>query len=552
MSKKSSKLALPPIEVSEKQVEDFTKNFSIDLMKLSNPEIYSSKKPEKLTPIERPPKTSYKTRKINAAKEYSKSITARNKINRFLRNVIKKRRTQKGKISNVENKARKTIGKFMRNTEFKRRSAFLNGPNVCNDSDFCMTFGIERKKIKGFFGNFQNLEFIRPPIQRVGVESKNGFIYKIHYKREKFNAYAILKSAAESKSDNLAYEYFVGKELNRFTSQFPHLVETYALYKYDKPEYWDFLKGARVAEKNVLFDSLQLISDKNDVTPEIISQSCANSKYMAVLIENVKKSNTFEQHLLSRATFWKNHAIFVLFQIYALLSTLQDEFTHYDLHASNVILYEPSLFQYIEYIYHTSPAEEDTIVIQSRYIAKIVDYGRAFIKGTNTIKQTTKSKEILDVVCNIKECTKKFLEKENRTICGANNGYGLLNPPNPKVLKKYHYINSSRVNQSHDLRLISVMKYFLNKTKYQIKNPELETFLNKLEVKYEGYAKNLSMGYPTRMNNVTDAFYLLRDIVSNPDFSHKNKHYYDKHGMSKFGTLHIYLYDNKSMHFEKG
>jgi hypothetical protein len=272
---------------------------------------------------------------------------------------------------------------------------------------------------------------------------------------------------------------------------------------------------------------------------------------MAILVENVKKSNTFEQHLLSRATFWKNHAIFVLFQIYALLSTLQNEFTHYDLHASNVILYEPSLFQYIEYVYHTSPAEEDTIVMQSRYIAKIVDYGRAFIKGTRAINQTTKSKEILDVVCDIEECAKKTLKNENRTICGSSNGYGLLNPPNPKVLKKYHYISSSEVNQSHDLRLILVMKYFLMRTKYQIKNPELESFLNKLEIKKEGYKQNLSMGYPSRMNNVTDAFYLLKDIVSNPEFSRKNKEYYDKHNMSKFGTLHIYLYDNKPMHFVK-
>jgi len=463
----------------------------------------------------------------------------KNKIRKFLTNAILNRRTEK------KNRAKTTIGRFMRNTTVRRRSTFLNDAKNCNDADFCLTFGIERNKIKDFFGNFQRLTYIKPPILRVGAESKNGFIFKIHYNRDKFNAFAILKSSLRERSDNLAYEYFVGQELNAYKTQFPNLVETYALYKYKNEETWATVNDLGKVDKNFLFDGLQMITNGNIVEPEIIRESCVNSKYLAILVENIKKSPTFEQHLSSRATFWTNHLIYILFQVYALLHSIRDEFTHYDLHARNVLIYEPSKFQYLQYIYHLSPTRGDIVAFNSRYIAKIVDYGRSFIKGNND--SDTKSNKILNMVCDTNECGK---DSSNR--CGGERGYGLLNPPGFKNLFRVTHIHSGSVNNSHDLRLMAIIKYYYENSTFAIKNDVIKSLLEKIEIKKEGNAHNPAIGYPSKINNVSDAFFHLKDAINNPALFDKNNKYYDTHGMAKIGTLHIYLYGNKPMKFERG
>lgn len=56
------------------------------------------------------------------------------------------------------------------------------------------------------------------------------------------------------------------------------------------------------------------------------------------------------------------------------LATLANTFTHYDLHPSNVLLCEPVLGKYYKYILN----DRTVVEFKSKYIVKIIDYGRSF------------------------------------------------------------------------------------------------------------------------------------------------------------------------------
>ena len=96
----------------------------------------------------------------------------------------------------------------------------------------------------------------------------------------------------------------------------------------------------------------------------------------------------------------------MLFQVYFPLYYLQEEFTHNDLHSNNILYYTPfpGSNRYVQLIYHM--ADGTTISFKSKYIMKIIDYGRSFVK--------TLSVETIDAVCSEKECGDD---------CGKDKGY---------------------------------------------------------------------------------------------------------------------------------
>jgi len=420
---------------------------------------------------------------------------------------------------------KKRIAKFMRQTKFKRQSVFLN--KRCPDSDLCLVFGNERNKIKEFFGNFNQLEFIKPPIQRIGPPSSNGFVHKIHYKREKYNAYAILKSCMSPSSDNLAYEYFVGQQINSFKSRFPNFVETYALYSYPSDASWEHVKNTNKINTNVLFgkDGLNLITNGNVYDEPILKKSCVESKYLSVLIENIKNASSLSD-VLVEPVFWNYHLIAVLFQIYALLHTLKNVFTHYDLHTGNVLLSEFDANSYIEIVYHISDSKK--VAFNSMYIAKIIDYGRCFIP---------ESKNIYTKICKIKECDPN---------CGYDVGYSFLS--NDGTLQDSYYIRSQKNNHSHDLRLLNIYKNIIKHIPELKKFADIKRIIHKVTYKQKyGTPHSNTNGYPKKVKTVTDAFLEFLAIIETPEFQQKNTLFYQ--GKTKLGSMHIYLYDEIQMRF---
>ena len=454
---------------------------------------------------------------------------AQNVIQRFILD-----RRPKQEIKKTPIKSAKKIAQFMRRTTQKRRELFLK--TICEDSGVCIAFGKEKQKIAQFFNHFVDFDFVQPPIQRIGNPSANGFVNEIHYKKYNYHAHAVLKSSASQKSDNLAYEYLVGQYINQKITKFPCFLETYGLYMYATNDKWNHVKDTQSIQTNVLKDNLLLL-DHFD-----ISTACINSKYLAILIQHIKQAetiSTFIKNIKNNYSFIVYDLVNVLYQIYFPLSMLASEFTHYDLHANNILLYEPVKGKYIQYHYHVN---KNTIVkFRSPYIVKIIDYGRCYFKDE---VERTSSTELKDELCQNRDCD---------PMCGKEVGFYWFEK---KLSHNNYYMSAYHNNPSHDLRLLAIINAYLMRQMKYVPADLLKYFIEFLrylnygqglkEEKYlSGTKPNPKSGYPRYTNNVTDAEKGLRDIILMPEFMERNEQKYTDE--NKLGDL--YVYSNRDMQF---
>ena len=84
----------------------------------------------------------------------------------------------------------------------------------CIDTNVCLMLGIKKNDIINYFDNFINFNLITTTINKIGINSFNGFVYKIEYIKNDNTAYSVLKSTIDDAADNLIYEY-----INRGISQ---------------------------------------------------------------------------------------------------------------------------------------------------------------------------------------------------------------------------------------------------------------------------------------------------------------------------------------------
>ena len=253
---------------------------------------------------------------------------------------------------------------------------------------------------------------------------------------------------------------------------------------------------------------LQLIKD-DMINNSLIADSCKHFQLYALEQMFIPNSVTLYSKLKNKH-FVSNELVCVLFQVYALLRIYQNMFTHYDLNIKNVLLIEiPNKTLHFTY---TESIPKREISFTSRYLVKIIDYGRSYCqKATETFRA---------LLCNqTKEC-------EN---CGKFDGYyALSNDEKPGDLK---YLKTSFVNRSTDLRLLDVMKVLIKK-----QNPELSNLLQNVhylkdsvfspEIRESGFNKN-------KIYNVEDAYQLLFRAVE------QKKHISSKPQIPVYGNFII-------------
>ena len=456
-------------------------------------------------------------------------------------------------------KAREVIGRFMKRTEHKRKSEFLK--SVCSDSGVCIAFGTQRKKIIEFFHGFVEFEYVVPPIKRIGTVSANGFVREIKYERNGYIAHAVLKSSVTEKSDNLAYEYIVGQFVNHLAKSFPCFVETYGLYYYKDNKAWKHIKDTdKITTANVLKDSLeyQSPSQVNDY-----GKMCINAKYASILIQhlnNVKSFGSIFEHNKYNSPealhFLLYDSLFVFYQIYFTLAAIKESFTHYDLHRDNVLLYEPIKGKYIEYHYYPRSGAPK-VQFKSKYIVKIIDYGRSFYKYSRKRNETNPPDFFNEL------CAQPLCDPE----CGAKVGFSWLDDSKDTTGDSY-YINSYYSNQSHDLRLVS--NFY---TDILSKHPYVKEYSTELEKNILGDIIKLLQkvtygigivspvhrkfgtreitrsGLPDKIYNVSDMEKALREYIQqNPYIGLLNDHEYSNPD-NKIGDMYIYA-DGSVMRFE--
>jgi hypothetical protein len=429
----------------------------------------------------------------------------------------------------TKNAATRKIGRFLRRTDPRVRSKFLQ--SVCSDAGVCIAFGTNAVAIRKHFDDFNHFGLLSKPAIQIGSVSANGFVKELTYMHRGYMANAVLKSSVKPNADNLLYEAVVGFFLNKMSAKYPTFVETYGLYEYKADGLaYNACKDQKSTNPAVLSAGLTRIAKSvADISKPTVKNSCLNPISMAVLIQHLKSAKTLHQ-MLENSRFVEKELLFVLYQVYMTLASLSDIFTHYDLHFENVLVYEPVVGSHIEYHYHTSSVEKDTkkTAFRSKYIAKIIDYGRCYFNDQDRTSNTSESKSFHDnLVC--KECKPR---------CGAGRGYEWFDY---KQMKNSYFICSQRLNPSHDLRLL-----YMIGTNIKGMDPQLQTLIGGVVYgrgvekggEMFGTVPNSRSGRPNKIHNVKDAFAALEELVKDTKFEAMNEIDYRKSTL--LGELHIY------------
>jgi len=454
------------------------------------------------------------------AHEEKREAKAKDIVRRFVDKTRKNVQKKKSDERKKKLKAAEVIQRFIAKTKHIRRAEFLKA--VCSDSGVCLAFGTERAKIKKHFNGFVNFDYVKS-ITPIGAVSVNGFIRDIRYVHGQYVANAILKSSANEIADNLLYEYIVGKALNEYIDHYPCFVETYGCFNYESETDWTNMKFNPTVD--ILKNKLKLVSQGDIDLNNFAKEACAKPTNISILIQHFKGVKSV-QDMVSNKSFRDHELLNVLLQVYIPLSILQDKFTHYDLHGNNVLLYEPVKDGYIHYHYHLSP---NTIDFKSKYIAKIIDYGRSYFNKSAAVN----SKKIYDNVCKESEC---------KTTCGDEKGFEWFNN---RYLDESYWISSQQRNKSHDLRLLNILKEDGN-IGY---NTTRANVLNIVQYAHNyGTPELNNSGLPFSINNVEDAKTQIIECMLKIKGSIGYLDVYSD-ASKKIGDLHIYL--DKPMRFVK-
>jgi hypothetical protein len=206
------------------------------------------------------------------------------------------------------------------------------------------------------------------------------------------------------------YEYMVGTHfINKISSLSPVFVSTYGIYKKTQP-----IRGT-----STLSTLVRLGED--------FSTACTESKNLSLLIQHIKGRPLYSY--LFHRNFVERDAANMFYMVYQALSTFSTIFTHYDLHAGNIMILK--LSAPIEYVY-------EGVTFRSIYIPKIIDYGRSFFDNKGISKGGLNSNDIYQEICS--KCTE----------CGKSVGFKYFKPP-----EIHWHMDCSIKNESHDLQLLS-------------------------------------------------------------------------------------------------
>ena len=350
--------------------------------------------------------------------------------------------------------------KVLSPSKTKKNSPVSSFRTKCPDSIQCIGFGEELFSINAFFRHFTDFTLIddRVDSERIGDVSNNGFMYKLSYLKDGYSSVAILKSTQKINSDNLMYEYNVGLFINSMCPYYTCFLETYGLFQYNTMADYNKFKTNKKVSKAELNNSLTSI-------PLDYSIGCPNSQTISLLVQYVNGISLTDLINLNTDNYnFVNYDLWcILFQIYYALSELGDNFTHYDLHTSNVMIYQPNREKYITYNYYLARGD---ITFKSRYIAKIIDYGRSYF---NNGQPNGSSDDVYNRTRSIRPCDSKY---RSGTISDGGTQYGM-----PWGGLSAYNIDTRKRNVSADLRLIYMVGQKLKQNNVSMTNASINPYV---------------------------------------------------------------------------
>jgi hypothetical protein len=425
--------------------------------------------------------------------------------------------------SSRKSSATRKIQRFLRHRHPMIRGKYLQ--MICSDSNVCIAFGKESQLIKRHFKGFIHINESDGIVRNQTIidSGGNGVIIKLTYTSPKsgYKAHAVLKKITDTAQDFILYEAAVGFYLNKFSIYYPVFLETYGLFEVTGGGEYSF-------KVNNLRDLINGINDGSFVV------ECNQTQKYELVIQYLENSRTLLK-MMSNPIFISNFLLYSLFQIYSTLHFMSS-FIHFDLHASNVLIFCPVSKKYIEYIYHLN--DNTTVSFKSPYITKIIDYARAFFESDSKLENALKSKcssdstpdsvpPLLNEVLRIKQQALRF---KSDTL---NNNNHLINLNAPDLqLFMYLYIASNP--------RIRMPEWF---------DPLFNNVYNDNWIEDDYYLPD-----PTKCNadktpicNVSGAYGELLKLVRDPIIQKSNNDFFNE--SAKLGELHVYENKKTPMRF---
>jgi len=437
-------------------------------------------------------------------------------------------KSKKNKSKKNSNKIGGTIDKNNVNTSFIlfpifTFTIFINKYNYKFIQNYCEEFNIKYAVITH--------------IERINMLSRNAFLYKIPYKIRNIEIDTILKSSLKLNSDNLCYEGLVGQVyINKICNYYPCFLYTYKFGYYKTKKFYENLLNNTKSEFTK--ENFEKNMDNFKNVRQAIEKSCDDPFQIYLLIQYYSNVITLKKYITVQSYSYQLNIIEILYQIYAVLDSIRLNFTHYDLHADNIIIFNLNENEYIVMNYHYK--DGTTVSFNSSTISKIIDYGRSYFKNDDI-----DSKYIFELICTSKSKNCKY--NQTYKTCGMNVGYGFLN--NEPIPGMFHNIQSGKNNISHDLRLLHNLKelHVFDKIpllKKVFDNLVYDTHYGTKEISKIGIKKDFLNESNYQINNVRDIHYVLYSLITKyKNFSTQNNDYFKN--KKKIGEINIWLDQSK-------
>lgn len=417
--------------------------------------------------------------------------------------------------------------------------------------------------IHKMFKNFDEIGFFNNTIQKLGINSNHGFLYKLNYILNGNKIDIILKSARKSSTDNLYHEYLAGLCINEFSKYFPFFPKTYKLGAYKDRFSWNTFfshKGIHTLPLNVS----QYIHYLDPLDFEENTRfTCQWSKYICVFMQYLNLNDTLHSHFYKyvnssnvyNSSYYTHltRTILMLYLIYKTLSQLADYFTHYDLHLGNIGIYSIPENKCITI---NIKLDNDIIQFKTNYLPIFIDFGRSFFNCQNLNASLNTSKTLMNSVCSFDNRNPVRALRLCKEYCGDDVGYmftGIQYPDgtfSDTNLNDY-YINRPKRNMSHDLRLINSILSQYNFKSLDKNITYIKQFIDLLSnINYEdqyGTKEQLQSQSPI-INNVHDAANALENIIRLPEFKTDLEYMLRNKDPNSYGTLDLNF---STGHFEE-
>jgi len=283
---------------------------------------------------------------------------------------------------------------------------------LCPNNNECFSLGKYTSLTNAYFDDM-SFGLAVDPITYVS-RGQNGMVQSIRHEKQGYIATSLLKMSLEQTSDNLLYEYLVGLFINKHIKSFPCFLQTFAAYKYKSDDLHNKATsltsgGMTVAELASSIEPLYTYGQK--ITDELIERmlktSCIDSHRICLSTQYFENARTLHSMFASPTKFFiTTDLLQMLLQIYIPLGLMETSFTHNDLKADNVLVYTIPNNQYVTMHYDTPRGR---VTLKTRYICKIIDYGRCYFKDAQMTSET-----VTQTLCKYSECAPN---------CGKQKGY---------------------------------------------------------------------------------------------------------------------------------